>query len=149
MKHHFFIPKFLSSTIFSGMPHLDAHFALCISEGKFTLYFWRKSHFIFLKKKSLCISEGFKFEGYQFPPFRIDCKSNSGGLLTYVKLMTFLCVSCQSRRHGFQIFLVIFCLLEHKNRLFIAYFIRVFVWENPIPRKFIPAKWINLADSRN
>ena len=30
-------------------------------------------------------SADFKFEGYQFPPFRIDCKSNSGGLLTYVK----------------------------------------------------------------
>ena len=27
----------------------------------------------------------FKWQGYHFPPFRLDCKSNSGGLLTYVK----------------------------------------------------------------
>ena len=30
-------------------------------------------------------SADFKFEGFHFPPFRIDCTSNSGGLLTYVR----------------------------------------------------------------
>uniref|UniRef100_A0A7M5XFX2 Endonuclease/exonuclease/phosphatase domain-containing protein n=1 Tax=Clytia hemisphaerica TaxID=252671 RepID=A0A7M5XFX2_9CNID len=30
-------------------------------------------------------SSDFNLQGYQFPPFRIDCTSNSGGLLTFVK----------------------------------------------------------------
>uniref|UniRef100_A0A7M5XKN3 Endonuclease/exonuclease/phosphatase domain-containing protein n=1 Tax=Clytia hemisphaerica TaxID=252671 RepID=A0A7M5XKN3_9CNID len=30
-------------------------------------------------------SADFNLQGYHFPPFRIDCNSNSGGLLTYVK----------------------------------------------------------------
>ena len=42
-------------------------------------------------------------------------------------------------RYGFQILLIIFCLLEHKNRLFSLSY-SCFVWENPISRKLIPAK---------
>ena len=30
-------------------------------------------------------SADFNLQGYQFPPFRLDCTSNSGGLLTFVK----------------------------------------------------------------
>ena len=37
------------------------------------------------------------------------------------------------RRRGFQIFLIIFYLLEHKNRLF-SLFYSCFVWENPFPK---------------
>ena len=49
--------------------------------------------------------------------------------------------------HSFQIFLVIFRLIEHKNMLFGLFYQRFF-FENPILPKFIPMKWINTANSQ-
>ena len=37
------------------------------------------------KLDSSFLSSEFSIAGYQYPPFRFDCSSNSGGLLTFVK----------------------------------------------------------------